>query len=112
MPIKRAALRQMRKDRPRALRNQAIQSELKTLKKRFTTLVDEQKREEALRLIPLVMQRFDRAAAKGVIHANTASRTKSRLMRHLARGPQTKTARTTPPATPPTPPAASAPARS
>ena len=84
MPIKHAALKQLRKDRARILRNKALRSELKTLKKRLLTVLAQQQREEALRLLPLVMRRFDQAAAKGVIHKNTASRAKARLMRRLA----------------------------
>ena len=83
MPIKHSALKQMRKDRKRHQRNQAVQSELKTVTKRFLTLLKAQKRQEANALLPLLVQRFDRAASKGIIHANTASRYKSRFMRRL-----------------------------
>ena len=84
MPIKHAALKQIRKDRRRRERNQAVRSELKTLKKQLRSLLDQQKRDEALRLMPTVMRRFDQAAAKRVIHKNTASRVKARFMRQLA----------------------------
>jgi small subunit ribosomal protein S20 len=84
MPLKHAALKQIRKDRTRTLRNQAVRSELKTLKKRFLSVLAQQKREEALQLLPVVMRRFDQAVAKGIIHKNTVSRTKARLMRRLA----------------------------
>ncbi len=90
MPIKHAALKQLRKDRKRAQHNQAIYSELKTLKKQFLTLRTQQKHEEATRLLPLIMRRFDQAAAKKLIHQNTASRTTSRLMRQLTH-PQPQT---------------------
>ncbi len=85
MPIKRAALRQLRKDRKRSVRNQAAESELKTLKKRFLTLAASNNRDEAAKLFPKLMRRFDQAAAKGRIHHNTAARTKSRLMKRLAK---------------------------
>ena len=81
MPIKRAALRQLRKDRKRTERNKAIDSELKTLKKRFLSLVSGPQKAEAAEFLAVVMRRFDQAAAKGLIKKNTASRTKSRLMR-------------------------------
>ena len=84
MPIKRAALRQLRKDRKRSVRNQAIESELKTLKKHFLSLVS-QKPAEATEFLSTVMRRFDQAAARGLIHKNTASRTKSRLTKTLTR---------------------------
>ena len=85
MPIKRAALRQMRKDHKRTQRNQAAHSELKTLKKRFLSLVNSQKRDEATSFLPVIMRRFDQAAAKGLIHRNTASRIKSRLSKRLTK---------------------------
>jgi small subunit ribosomal protein S20 len=84
MPIKHAALKQLRKDRRRARHNQAVRSSLKTLKERVRSLLTQQKREEALQLLPMVMRRVDRAGAKGIIHHNTAARAKSRLMRTLS----------------------------
>lgn len=85
MPIKHAALKQIRKDRKRQQRNQAIRSELKTLTKRLVTLLREQKLNDARTLIQVVAKRYDHAASAGVIHRNTASRYKSRLMRRLNR---------------------------
>ena len=111
MPIKRAALRQLRKDRVRNARNQALRSELKTLKKQFIELLTAKRQEEARKLLPLLARRFDQAAAKGIIHKNTASRTKGRLMRHLTRGTSptrgrsVRASRSTPPPAPPAPPA-------
>ncbi len=84
MPITRAAARQLGKDRVRTVRNQAITSELKTLKKRLSGLLAQKKRDEAADLLSTLMRRFDQAAARGVIHKRTASRTASRLMRKVA----------------------------
>ena len=83
MAIKHAALKQLRKDRKRQSRNQAVRSELKTLTKRFATLVTTQKMDEARALIHTVASKYDRAASKGVIHRNTAARYKSRLSKRL-----------------------------
>ena len=83
MPIKHAALKEIRKDRKRQLRNQAVQAELRTLTRQLLTLLKEQKLDEASRLIHVVGSRYDRAASKKVIHRNTAARYKSRLMRRL-----------------------------
>lgn len=85
MPIKHGALRQIHKTQKRTLRNKDLKSELKTLKKRFLQLLALRKREDALKLLPTVMRKFDQAATKRVLHHNTASRTKSRLMRQLAK---------------------------
>lgn len=85
MPIKHAALKQIRKDRPRAERNRAVRSELKSLAKQLRALLSAQQLDDARRLIRTIAKRYDRAAAKGVIHRNTASRSKSRLMRLMRR---------------------------
>lgn len=85
MPIKHAALKQIRKDRTRQSRNQAVRAELKTLTKRLLALLGEQKLEEARQLIRLVSKKFDRAASARVIHPNTAARYKSRLAHRIAR---------------------------
>lgn len=87
MPIKHAALKQIRKDRKRQRRNQAIRAELKTLTKRLIGLLKAQKTEEAGQLLRVVAKRYDHAASRHVIHRNTAARYKSRLMRRVARLP-------------------------
>ena len=85
MPIKHAALKEIRKGRRRQTRNQSIRSELRMLTKRLTGLVEAQKLDEASTLLPLVTARFDRAVSKGIIHRNTAARHKSRLTLRLNR---------------------------
>lgn len=85
MPIKHAALKQIRKDRKRHARNHAIQSELRTITKQLLTLLTAQKLDEAKTLLRQVAARYDQAASKGVIHRNTAARYKSRLSRQLNR---------------------------
>lgn len=83
MPIKHAALKEIRKDRKRRARNQALRAELKTVTKHFLSLVQEQKLEEAGQLLRLVVKKYDHAASKRIIHRNTAARYKSRFMRKL-----------------------------
>ena len=83
MPIKHAALRQMRKDRKRRQRNQAVQAELRTLAKRLLTLLNERKVAEAGQLMQTVAKAYDRAASKRVIHPRAAARYKSRFARRL-----------------------------
>ena len=85
MPIKHAALRQMRKDRKRQQRNQAVQAELRTLAKRLLSLLNERKVAEAGQLMQTVAKAYDRAASKRVIHPRAAARYKSRFARRLQR---------------------------
>ncbi len=85
MPIKHSALKQIRKDRKRQARNQAIRSTLKTITKRLIVALNAQKLDEAKGLLREVVQAYDHAAAKGILHRNTASRYTSRLAQRLNR---------------------------
>jgi small subunit ribosomal protein S20 len=85
MPIKHAALKQLRKDKVRHSRNQAVQSELKTFTKQFLSLINTKKIDEARNMLSQLEKKYDRAASKHVIHRNTASRMKSRLTLRLNR---------------------------
>ena len=85
MPIKHAALKQIRKDRKRQSRNQAVQSELRTITKRFLALLSNRKFDDAKALLPLLAKHYDHAASLHVIHRNTAARSKSRLTLQLNR---------------------------
>ena len=85
MPNKHAALKQIRKDRVRQTRNHAIRSEVKTLTKQLHQLLDAKKLDEAAAIMKSVTRQYDHAASAGVIHRNTASRLKSRLMSRLNR---------------------------
>ena len=87
MAIKHAALKQLRKDRKHQQHNQMVRSELKTLTKRFVTLVSAKRLDEARALIQTLASKYDRAASKGVIHRNTAARSNSRLARRLNKTP-------------------------
>ena len=89
MPIKHAALKQLRKDRKRYPRNQAMRSELKTLTRQLVGLLRDQKIDEARQQLRRVISTYDRAASKGVIHRNTAARSKSRLTHRLAKTQKT-----------------------
>ena len=83
MPIKHAALKQLRKDAVRNQRNSAAQSRLRTLTKRLVILLKDKHVSEAQTLIREVTKEFDHAASKGIIHRNTAARSKSRLTQRL-----------------------------
>ena len=63
-----------------AERNKAVKSELKTRLKIARTTIGTPDNTEAVRL---AVKRIDMAAAKGIIHPNTAARRKSRLMKKV-----------------------------
>lgn len=83
MPIKRAALRQIKKDRRRHARNSAVLSELHTLTKQYLRAVGAKQADQAQTALRMLISKLDRAVTKGVLHRNTASRNKSRLTRKL-----------------------------
>lgn len=85
MPIKHAALRQIKKDSKRQERNQAVRSELKTITKRLHALLQAKKLDDAKTLIRTVASKYDRAVTRGVIHRNVAARYKSRLAKLINR---------------------------
>ena len=85
MPIKKAALKRMRSDRGRGARNSSILNELKTLSKKFETLLSAKEKEKAKTLLKEVSVRLQKAVSRGIIHKNRASRKIGRLSRKLAK---------------------------
>lgn len=84
MPIKKSAYKNLRKSEARHYKNISTASELKTLTGKFRKSVSGKKIDEAKSLLGLLISKLDRAASKGVIHKNTASRRISRLTKSLA----------------------------
>lgn len=70
-------MKRVRMEETRTARNRAIKSAVKTCVKNVETATD---REAAARI---AVKKIDQAAAKGVIHKNTAARKKSSLARSL-----------------------------
>jgi len=67
------------------LRNLKIKQALKKTLKKFFGLLSAKNAEEAKKFIKQVFSQLDKAAKKKIIHPNTASRKKSRLMKRLAK---------------------------
>jgi len=85
LPIKKSAYKELRKARKRHAQNITTKSELKTLKKNFERLVAAKKVDEAKNALKILTSKIDRAASKGVIKKNAASRSISRLMKKLSK---------------------------
>ena len=83
MPIKKSASKELRKSKKRHLRNIRVISELKTLDKKFSKLLNEKNIEQAKKALHELSVKLDKAAVKKIIHKNKASRKISRLMRRL-----------------------------
>ena len=63
-------------------RNRAVKSEIRTRAKTAVSAVGTENEESSLRL---AVKRIDMAAAKGIIHKNTAANKKSGLMKRIAK---------------------------
>lgn len=79
MPNTKSAERRVRSTARRQLNNQIIKSRLKTLEKKYTASVSSGDKAVASSALRDVTSALDKAAKRGVIHANKADRKKSRL---------------------------------
>lgn len=83
MPNIRSAAKRIRSDAKKRARNQAVHSELKTLKQKLYSLAPEPAKAEAFAVN--VVSRYDRAVSQGIIPRGRADRSKSRIARFLAK---------------------------
>jgi small subunit ribosomal protein S20 len=80
MPNSRSAQKALRQSLVRRDRNRQRRSALRTRLKKFRALLESGATQEAAdQEFRLVTKTIDQAAAKNLIHKNTAARTKSRL---------------------------------
>ena len=77
----KSQIKRNRQNEARRLRNRAVRSELRTRTK--TAVATAQAGEDPTEALRLAIKKLDKAAAKGVIHKNQASRRKSRLVAKL-----------------------------
>jgi len=66
------------------VRNQAVKSELKTYVRRVREAVSTGDKETAQTALAAAGRKLDKAASKGVIHANQAANRKSKLAKQVA----------------------------
>lgn len=81
----KSAQKRIRQSSKRRERNRAHRSTMRTAVKKLRRLVADGDAEQARELLPRTLSIVDASAQKGVIHANTAARTKSRLARAVGR---------------------------
>ncbi|MFA6142179.1 MAG: 30S ribosomal protein S20 [Candidatus Omnitrophota bacterium] len=89
MPRERTAYKELRKAKKRHFANINIKTELKTLSKNFESLAAGKKTDEAKKALTALVSKIDRAASKGMIKKNSASRKISRLMKKLSSSSKT-----------------------
>jgi small subunit ribosomal protein S20 len=78
----KSQIKRNRQNEVRRLRNKSVKAELKTRVKSAVRIA-EARDETALDALVLAQKKLDKAAEKGIIHANQAARRKSRLMKRL-----------------------------
>lgn len=79
----KSSKKDVKRSRANAARNRARTSELKSLTKRVQVLVDGKKLEEAQGLFRTIQSKIARAAGKGVLKKNTASRKVALLAKRI-----------------------------
>jgi small subunit ribosomal protein S20 len=79
MPNSISAKKSLRQSLKRRARNRGQRSALRTSVKRVREAVANGETEQAASLLTAATRKLDQAAAKNLIHANKAARTKSRL---------------------------------
>ena len=79
MPNSKSAMKRARQNVKRRNRNRHVKSTMRSLIKKVRTAVEAGDADAARTALPTAVRLIQRAASKGVIHANTAQRTVSRL---------------------------------
>ncbi|NLW01834.1 MAG: 30S ribosomal protein S20 [Clostridiaceae bacterium] len=80
MPNIKSAMKRVKVSQAKRLRNKMKKSELRTAIRRYREALDS-KADNSEALLKAAIKKLDQAAAKKVIHRNTASRKKSQLMK-------------------------------
>lgn len=82
MPNIKSAKKRVKVIATKTLRNKSLNSNLKTTIKKADAALDSSSDDRAA-AVTLAIKKIDQAAAKGLLHKNTAARRKSRLARRL-----------------------------
>jgi small subunit ribosomal protein S20 len=81
----KSALKRLRSAERRRLHNRVYRGRARTAVRKARQLIETGQLEEAREAVRAANRSLDKAAAKGIIHKNNASRRKSRLVQQLSR---------------------------
>ena len=84
MPNIKSAAKRVKTSEKSRQRNMAVRSRMKTMIKGALTAIETKDAEQIKVAVPAALSAIDRAASKGVIHANSAARKKSSIQHRLA----------------------------
>jgi small subunit ribosomal protein S20 len=76
-----SARKRIRQNERNRQRNMAVKSRMKTYVKSAMTAIEAKDAEKVKTALPAALAEIDKAASKGMIHANSAARKKSTLQR-------------------------------
>jgi small subunit ribosomal protein S20 len=79
MAQRKSAIKSVKTNEERHVRNKAVKSKLKTINRTFDETLESGKIDEAKAMLPGLYSEYDKAAKKRVIKVPTADRHKSRL---------------------------------
>jgi small subunit ribosomal protein S20 len=80
----KSALRRIRSNEKKRVRNRTVRSKARTEIKKARALIQEGDLEMARQAALEAIRTLDKAAVKGILHPNNAARRKGRLMKQLA----------------------------
>lgn len=83
MPIIESAKKALRQSKKREAQNKEVKRAMKDAVRELEQAIEAGEKKEAQQLLSAAYKRLDKAAKKGVIKKNTASRKKSRLYKAL-----------------------------
>jgi len=83
MPIKKSAKKALRQTKKRTERNKSVKANIEWLKHQFLKSISAKDKEKSQEFYAKLQKFLDKAAQKGVLKKNTASRNKSRLTKKL-----------------------------
>lgn len=84
MPITKSAIKASKQSKVRQSRLLPFKTQMRTLMRKMRDTVAAGKKDEAIKLLPLVQKSIDTAAKKGIIKPNNADNKKSSMARALA----------------------------
>lgn len=81
MPNTPSAIKSLKQNEKRRMRNRIAKKVIKTYTKRALSAAAEGNKEQAAADLKFALSKIDKASARRILHPNTASRRKSRLTR-------------------------------
>ena len=81
----KSALKRVRQTIKRTAQNRSLRSDLRTVIKKFRSILEGGNIEQVREAYPGVQKNIDKAVTKGILHKRTGSRYKSRLALSMAK---------------------------